>query len=69
MTLCRWGGIIGLVKIDLLGLRMLSAIADALMLVEQGRGQAVALDDLDFRDRSVTLNEGDFSLWNGQRPR
>jgi len=43
----------GIVKIDLLGLRMLSAIADARMLVEQGRGQAVALDELDFRDRDV----------------
>jgi len=43
----------GIVKIDLLGLRMLSAIADARMLAEQGRGKAVALDDLDFRDRSV----------------
>jgi error-prone DNA polymerase len=43
----------GIVKIDLLGLRMLSAIADARMLVEQGRGKLVVLDDLDFRDRDV----------------
>jgi error-prone DNA polymerase len=43
----------GIVKIDLLGLRMLSAIADAVMLTEQGRGQKVALDELDFRDRKV----------------
>lgn len=44
---------LGIVKIDLLGLRMLSAIADALMLVEQGRGKKVVLDELDFRDRLV----------------
>jgi error-prone DNA polymerase len=43
----------GIVKIDLLGLRMLSAIADAVKLVEQGRGQVVALDALDFCDRKV----------------
>ncbi len=43
----------GIVKIDLLGLRMLSAIADAVMLVEQGRGQPVALNELDFGDRRV----------------
>ena len=51
----------GIVKIDLLGLRMLSAIADAVKLVAQGRAtlardastRVVALDALDFCDRKV----------------
>ncbi len=44
---------LGLVKIDLLGLRMLSAIADTLQLVRQTRGRAVALHQLDFKDPRV----------------
>jgi error-prone DNA polymerase len=43
----------GIAKIDLLGLRMLSAIADTLKLVEQGRGQLIDLHRLDFGDRRV----------------
>jgi error-prone DNA polymerase len=44
---------LGIVKIDLLGLRMLSAIADAVELVRQGRGETVELAGLDFRDPAV----------------
>ena len=44
---------LGIVKIDLLGLRMLSAIADALELAWQGRRQRIDLNRLDFRDKAV----------------
>jgi error-prone DNA polymerase len=44
---------LGLVKIDLLGLRMLSAIADAVALVGQGRGETLELERLDFCDPAV----------------
>ncbi len=44
---------LGIVKIDLLGLRMLSAIADALAQIAQARGETVDLDRLDFRDPAV----------------
>jgi error-prone DNA polymerase len=43
----------GLVKIDLLGLRMLSAIADALTFIEREHGRAIELHRLDFLDRRV----------------
>ncbi len=43
----------GIVKIDLLGLRMLSAIADTLTLLQQVRGQAVDLERLDFKEERV----------------
>jgi error-prone DNA polymerase len=44
---------LGIVKIDLLGLRMLAAIADAVELVRIGRGEFVDFRHLDFRDRAV----------------
>lgn len=44
---------LGIVKIDLLGLRMLSAIADALTLIRQTRGRAIDLHALDGRDPAV----------------
>jgi error-prone DNA polymerase len=44
---------LGLVKIDLLGLRMLSAIADAVSLAAQVRGETIDLERLDFRDPAV----------------
>ncbi len=44
---------LGIVKVDLLGLRMLSAIADAVAFIQQGRGEAVDLDRLDLRDPAV----------------
>jgi error-prone DNA polymerase len=44
---------LGIVKIDLLGLRMLAAIADAVELVRAGRGEIVAFEHLDFRDRAI----------------
>jgi error-prone DNA polymerase len=44
---------LGLVKIDLLGLRMLSAIADAVALAAQVRGETIDLERLDFRDPAV----------------
>ena len=43
---------LGIVKIDLLGLRMLSAIADTVSALKQ-QGKTVHLDRLDFRDRRV----------------
>src|SRR5579859_4881712 len=43
----------GIVKIDLLGLRMLSAIADTIDLVRQGRGETIDLARLDQRDKDV----------------
>ncbi|MEP7356263.1 MAG: DNA polymerase III subunit alpha, partial [Anaerolineales bacterium] len=44
---------LGIVKIDLLGLRMLAAISDAVELVRNGRGEIVDFRHLDFRDRAV----------------
>jgi error-prone DNA polymerase len=44
---------LGIVKIDLLGLRMLSAIADALSLVHSVHGKRLDLERLDFRDPAV----------------
>jgi error-prone DNA polymerase len=44
---------LGIVKIDLLGLRMLSAIADAVEMVRTARGQYVDFLHLDYRDRAV----------------
>ena len=43
----------GIVKIDLLGLRMLAAISDTLLFVEQVRGRRVDLERLDFKDPQV----------------
>jgi len=43
----------GIVKIDLLGLRMLSAIADAVSLVHREHQKIIRLDRLDFRDKQV----------------
>ena len=43
----------GLVKIDVLGLRMLSAIAEAAALIEETTGEAPDLDNLTFDDPSV----------------
>lgn len=43
---------LGIVKIDLLGLRMLSAIADTVSVLKQ-QGKTVHLDRLDFGDRRV----------------
>jgi error-prone DNA polymerase len=45
--------IAGLVKIDILGLRMLSAIADTLQLIAETTGAAPNLDDLSFTDPAV----------------
>ncbi|MBU6333216.1 MAG: DNA polymerase III subunit alpha [Chloroflexi bacterium] len=44
---------VGLVKIDLLGLRMLGALEEAVRWVEQDTGVAIALDQLDHADPSV----------------
>ncbi|MDX1415517.1 MAG: error-prone DNA polymerase [Candidatus Promineifilaceae bacterium] len=44
---------VGLVKIDILGLRMLSAISDAVELVVEKSGQAPDLDQLSFDDAAV----------------
>ena len=44
---------LGIVKIDLLGLRMLSAISDALALIRQTRGRVIDLHALDGRDPAV----------------
>lgn len=43
----------GLVKIDLLGLRMLSAIAEAVLLIQETRGTTPDLDRLFFDDPAV----------------
>jgi error-prone DNA polymerase len=43
----------GLVKIDLLGLRMLSAVAEAVEIVPETTGQAIDLDRLGFDDPAV----------------
>ncbi|HEX2618574.1 MAG TPA: error-prone DNA polymerase [Phototrophicaceae bacterium] len=43
----------GLVKIDILGLRMLSAIAESLEMVNTAGGQAIDLDHLPFNDPAV----------------
>jgi error-prone DNA polymerase len=43
----------GLVKIDLLGLRMLSAVAEAAEIVRETTGQAIDLDRLAFDDPAV----------------
>lgn len=44
---------IGLVKIDLLGLRMLSAVRDAVALVAETTGERIELDALPFTDPAV----------------
>jgi error-prone DNA polymerase len=44
---------LGIVKIDLLGLRMLAAIADTVQLVKQARSISIDLHRLDFRDPAV----------------
>jgi error-prone DNA polymerase len=44
---------LGIVKIDLLGLRMLSAISDAVQLVRETRRRQIHLERLDFTDRRV----------------
>jgi error-prone DNA polymerase len=44
---------VGLVKIDILGLRMLSAISDAVALVEETTGTAPDLDKLTFGEAAV----------------
>jgi len=49
----EWLEELGIVKIDLLGLRMLSAISDALKLVRETRGRRIDLHALDFRDKRV----------------
>src|SRR5260221_3171852 len=43
----------GLIKIDILGLRMLSALADAVRMIEANTGQTIDLDTLTFDDPSV----------------
>ena len=43
----------GLVKIDILGLRMLSAVAEALRIVEQAEGIAPDVDGLTFDDEAI----------------
>ncbi len=49
----EWLEQLGIVKIDLLGLRMLSAISDAVKLVRETRGQRIDLHALDFKDKRV----------------
>ncbi len=44
---------LGIVKVDLLGLRMLSAISDAVQLVRETRQRQIRLERLDFTDRRV----------------
>ena len=44
---------VGLVKIDILGLRMLSAISDAVALIEETEGVAPEIDGLAFTDPAV----------------
>lgn len=56
-TVCQWDKEAledaGLVKVDLLGLRMLSALEEALAVVEETTGQRPDLDHLTFDDPSV----------------
>jgi error-prone DNA polymerase len=51
----------GIVKIDILGLRMLSAIAESVALVEQATGQRPDLDSLTYDDPALfqTMTAGD----------
>lgn len=49
----KWLEMLGIVKIDLLGLRMLSALATACKLVQRERGQTIQLDSLDLKDKGV----------------
>ena len=49
----EWLETLGIVKIDLLGLRMLSAIADTVKLVKEHRHKEIDLYQLDFKDRRV----------------
>jgi error-prone DNA polymerase len=44
---------VGLVKIDILGLRMLSAIAETVKLIQETTGQTLDLDKLSFTDPAV----------------
>ncbi len=44
---------LGIVKMDLLGLRALSTISDAVALVREARGQRIDLHALDFKDQRV----------------
>jgi error-prone DNA polymerase len=44
---------VGLVKIDLLGLRMLSAVAEAVEIARETRGKSIDLDRLTFDDPAV----------------
>ncbi len=44
---------IGLVKIDILGLRMLSAVRDAVLIIDETTGRPVDLDALPFTDPAV----------------
>ncbi len=44
---------VGLVKIDILGLRMLSAVAETVRLIEETTGKAIDLDVLPFTDPAV----------------
>jgi error-prone DNA polymerase len=44
---------VGLIKVDLLGLRMLSAISEALEIIHQTAGEQVDLDRLSFDDPAV----------------
>jgi len=44
---------VGLIKIDLLGLRMLSLINDALLLIEKSTGTKLTLDSIPFDDAKV----------------
>lgn len=43
----------GMVKIDILGLRMLSAVAESLRLIEAAWGEQIGLDNLHFDDPAV----------------
>lgn len=49
----EWLESLGIVKIDLLGLRMLSAIADAVKFAEREHGRHINLHQLTFDDRRV----------------
>ena len=44
---------LGLLKMDFLGLRTLTVIRDALLMIRQGRGIDVDIDHLDFSDQKV----------------
>ena len=44
---------LGLLKMDFLGLRTLTVIKDALSLIEQGHGEKIDIDHIDYEDKNI----------------